>query len=161
MTLTGLRLDYAVNGDCFGMDAIAAVRSSADSYAEDLLAWDPPAVSGGTSLPWDTKAGVLGAAFADLTDPVTFRIYLADDKNVAERGHLLDNIRVSGLAVSETTPPTVESYNPTPPAGATGVPITQDLQLDFSEPIQKHATGGEKFITLTDLDEGQTTAAST
>ena len=89
------------------MDPIAAVRSSVDSYAVDLLAWDPSAVAGGASLPWDTKSGVLGAAFADLTDPVTFRIYLADNKNVAGRGHLLDNIRVSGLAASEATPPTV------------------------------------------------------
>ena len=157
MTLTGLRLDYAVNGDSFGMDAIAAVRSSADSYAEDLLAWDPPAVSGGTSLPWDTKAGVLGAAFADLTDPVTFRIYLADNKNVAERGHLLDNIRVSGLAVSETTPPTVEAYVPTPPAGATGVPVMQDLQLNFGEAIRK-VVSGNLFLNQTDGDDDRVIA---
>ena len=41
------------------------------------------------------------------------------------------------------------------------MPITQDLELDFDEPMQKHATGGEKFITLTDLDDDRTIAAST
>ena len=62
---------------------------------------------------------------------------------------------INGLTLAkqaDITAPTVESYDPTPPDGVTGVPITQDLQLDFSEPIQKHATGGEKYITLTDLD---------
>ena len=101
----------------------------------------------------DTSHGVTWQILDTYTMDADSKVRFMKGPGADSHGMVVDGIRLVFDSLDlDTTPPTVESYNPTPPAGATGVPITQDLQLDFSEPIQKHATGGEKFITLTNLD---------
>lgn len=102
MTLESLRFDYAaVAGISGGMtiDTIGAVRSSRDNYGANLLTWNAN-LWGGDYLGWAEKFITLDAAFFEaLTEAVTFRIYLADNKNLNDRGHFLDNIRLSSVSV--------------------------------------------------------------
>ena len=98
LTLTSLSFDLTRSGTFSGR---VFVRSSLDGYTANLYTNDLPA-SSNTLAPITPIA--LGAAFTDVSEPVTFRIYFADDSSTrvdtdTNSGivYRMDNVSLQGV----------------------------------------------------------------
>ena len=98
LTLTSLSFDLTRSGTFSGR---VFVRSSLDGYTANLYTNDLPA-SSNTLAP--ITPITLGAAFTDVSQPVTFRIYFADDSSTrvdtdTNSGivYRLDNVSLQGV----------------------------------------------------------------
>lgn len=101
MSLTSLTLDAAnyTNDTVFSAESFF-LRSSVNSFASNIgSTQNILAGSNGVFAPFSFD--LTGASFQNVSSAIEFRIYLQDSITDADRGILLDNVVLNGVAVPE------------------------------------------------------------